>query len=118
MLSEADASLDLCLKQWAEETAGELRGVLLSAATRIRVLVSEVSYLRSIPEADRNAENVVREFSNLHKRLRDAQDREAALRAENERLRKALEPVIEIAARNESSPVILRARSELEAGHE
>ena len=41
MLSEEDASLDLCLKQWAEEATGELRSVLLSAATRIRALAAE-----------------------------------------------------------------------------
>lgn len=46
MLSEEDASLDLCLKQWAEEATGELRSVLLSAATRIRALTAENEALR------------------------------------------------------------------------
>lgn len=46
MLSEEDASLDLCLKQWAEEATGELRSVLLSAAARLRARAAENKALR------------------------------------------------------------------------
>lgn len=46
MVSEEDASLDLCLTQSAEETSGELRSVLLSAAARIHALTAENEALR------------------------------------------------------------------------
>lgn len=98
MLSAEDASLDLCLKQWADETAGELRSVLLSASARIRALAAENealrrenAYLTSIPEADRQAENVVAEYSKLHERTRVSESIAAELREKVERLRKALE---------------------------
>ena len=77
MLSEEDASLDLCLKQWAEEATGELRSVLLSAATRIRALASQVDGLR-------------REIEIRDPVAKRREEQLSALRAENERLRKAL----------------------------
>lgn len=43
MLSEEDASLDLCLKQWADEATGELRSVLLFASARIRTLSAQLA---------------------------------------------------------------------------
>ena len=77
MLSEEDASLDLCLKQWAEEATGELRSVLLSAATRIRALASQVDGLR-------------REIEIRDPVAKRREEQLSALRAEKERLRKAL----------------------------
>lgn len=45
MLNENEASIDLCLSQWAKECAGELRETLLAAQRLIRTLSSRVEEL-------------------------------------------------------------------------